>query len=61
MELSMKSYDIQVLNETNKLGASAKKPWVKPSVEIIALESAENGTNPTRSDAGGGHYSRPRS
>lgn len=57
----MKSYDIQVLNEANRLGAAAKKPWVKPSVEIIALESAKSGTNPTRSDAGGGQYSRPRS
>lgn len=58
----MKSYNIpQVLNEANEFLAPPRRPWVKPSVEMIALESAENGLNPTRVDGGGAHFVKPRS
>jgi len=58
----MKSYNIpQVLNAMNKSVAMPRKQWVKPSVEFIALESAENGNNPSRADGGGAHSVKPRS
>jgi hypothetical protein len=57
----MKSYNVPVHNETDRRGGGLKKQWVKPSVEIIALESAENGNNPVRPDGGGSHFSRTRS
>lgn len=58
----MKSYNIpQVLDEANQFLAPPRKQWVKPSVEIIALESAENGNNPSRTDGGGAQSIRRRS
>jgi hypothetical protein len=57
----MKSHNVPVHNETDRSGGRPKKQWVKPSVEIIALESAENGNNPIRPDGGGSQYSRTRS
>jgi hypothetical protein len=57
----MKSYNVPVHHETDLHGRLTKKQWVKPSVEIIALESAENGNNPVRPDGGGGHFTRNRS
>ncbi len=58
----MKSYNIpQVLDEANQFMAPPRKQWVKPSVEVIALESAENGNNPSQADGGGAHAIKPRS
>lgn len=57
----MKSHNVPDHNETDRRGGEIKKQWVKPSVEIIALESAKNGNNPVRPDGGGGHYTRTRS
>ena len=58
----MKSYNIpQVLNAMNKSVAMPRKQWVKPSVEIIALESAEIGSHINSVDGHGGNYIHPRS
>jgi hypothetical protein len=57
----MKSQSVRVHNETEASVALSKTPWVKPVVEILALESAEGGVSLTRGDAGGSHFSRPRS
>jgi hypothetical protein len=60
-ELSMKSYDAKDHGVSDQVAGQAKKPWVTPSLEIIALQSAEGGTKPARADGAGGHYNRPRS
>ena len=57
----MNSYNVQVHSETDRPRGRAKQPWAKPSVEIIALETAEAGLRGTHSDGGGGHYVKPRS
>jgi hypothetical protein len=57
----MKSYDAKDHGATDQIAGQAKKPWVTPSLEIIALQSAEGGTHPSKSDGAGGHYNRPRS
>ena len=57
----MKSNDVNYHGASDRSMDQAKKPWVTPSLEIIALESAESGTNPTKHDGGGGHFNRPRS
>jgi hypothetical protein len=53
----MNSHNVRVHNEM----AEPKRPWVKPLVEVLALESAEAGFNPVRGDAGGAHSTRVRS
>jgi hypothetical protein len=57
----MKSYDVKDHGVSGHITGQAKKPWVAPSLDIIALKSAESGTNPTRVDGHGGHFNRPRS
>jgi hypothetical protein len=57
----MKSYNVQVHCETERLQKRGKKPWVKPSIETIALESAENGIHRHNVDGNGGNASRIRS
>jgi hypothetical protein len=57
----MKSYDVKDHGVSDHIARQVSKPWVKPSLDIIALKSAESGTNPTRVDGHGGHYNRPRS
>jgi hypothetical protein len=56
-ELSMKSYDVQDHGVSDQVAGQAKKPWVTPSLQIIALESAEHGGTPAKVD-GTGHYQR---
>jgi hypothetical protein len=56
----MKSYD-QDHGASDQLQGQAKRPWVTPSVQIIALESAEAGTKPSRIDGPGGHFQRIKS
>jgi hypothetical protein len=56
----MKSYDAKDHGASDQVG-QAKKPWVTPSLEIIALKSAEGGTHPSKVDGGGSHFNRPRS
>jgi hypothetical protein len=60
-ELSMKSNDVNDHGASDRSFGQAKKPWVTPSLEIIALESAESGTHPTKVDGGGAHFNRPKS
>ncbi len=57
----MKSYDVQDRGASAQIAGQAKKPWVTPSLEIIALKSAEGGTHPSKVDGAGGHFNRPRS
>jgi hypothetical protein len=54
-------------NEVNDHGAldrgirQEKKLWVTPSLEIIALESAESGTHHSIVDGGGSSFNHPKS
>jgi hypothetical protein len=57
----MNSHNVRVHNKTEGLMVQPKRPWVKPLVEILALESAEGGQNIRRADSGGSHATRPRS
>jgi hypothetical protein len=57
----MKSYDAKDHGASDQVAGQGKKPWVTPSLEIIALKSAEGGTTPSRHDGNGGHFQRPRS
>jgi hypothetical protein len=57
----MKSNDVKDHGVSDHITGQAKQPWVTPSLDIIALRSAESGTNPSRVDGHGGHYNRPRS
>jgi hypothetical protein len=57
----MKSYDVQDHGVSGQTTGQGKKPWVTPSLDIIALKSAETGANPARVDGNGGHLGRPRS
>ncbi len=57
----MMSYDANDHGASDQVAGQAKKPWVTPSLEIIALESAEGGTKPSHSDGAGGHFQRPKS
>ncbi len=54
----MKSYDVQDHGVSDQVAGQAKKPWVTPSLEIIALESAESGTHRSLVDGNGGNYQR---
>jgi hypothetical protein len=54
----MKSYDVQDHGVSDHVVGQAKKPWVTPSLQIIALESAESGHTPSTVDGGGSHYQR---
>jgi hypothetical protein len=56
----MKSYDVKDHGASDHLTGQAKKPWVTPSVQIIALESAEHGGN-LKFDGTGGHFNRTKS
>ncbi len=56
----MKSHDV------NDHGASdqnrqAKKPWVTPSLQVIALQSAQSGRHLSPTDGVGAHSNRPKS
>jgi hypothetical protein len=54
-ELSMKSYEVQDHGVSDRVAGQAKKPWVTPSLEIIALESAEGGIGKKTLDGHGSH------
>jgi hypothetical protein len=56
----MKSYDVQDHGASDHLTGQAKKPWVTPSVQIIALKSAEHGGN-LKFDGTGAHFNRTKS
>jgi hypothetical protein len=57
----MKSYDVNDHGASDQATGQAKKPWVTPSVQIIALQSAAGGTHRSAADATGGHFRRPTS
>jgi hypothetical protein len=57
----MNSYDVQDHGATGPVNGLAKRPWVTPSLEIIAIKSAENGNTRLSIDAHGGHFNRPKS
>jgi hypothetical protein len=46
---------------TDRLSGQEKKPWVTPSLQIIALKNAENGSHRLAPDSVGSHLSRPKS
>ena len=57
----MKSHDVNDHGATGQSMGQAKKPWVTPSLQVIALQSAEGGTHLSNSDGVGAHSNRPRS
>ena len=57
----MMSYDANDHGASDQIAGQAKKPWVTPSLEIIALKSAESGTHFSTVDGGGAHFNHPRS
>ena len=57
----MNSYDVQDHGATGQVNGQAKRPWVTPSLQIIALKSAESGTHIHTPDGPGGHFNRPKS
>jgi hypothetical protein len=57
----MMSHDVNDHGASDQFPGQAKKPWVTPSLEIIALQSAEGGTHSSKVDGTGGHYNRPKS
>jgi hypothetical protein len=58
----MNSDTIKDHGATDRLNGQARKPWVTPSLQIIALKSAENGhTRFSRNDGSGGHPGQGKS
>jgi hypothetical protein len=57
----MKSNDVNDHGAFDRGTGQAKKPWVKPSLEIIALESAQAGSHFSKNDGPGSHFNHPRS
>jgi hypothetical protein len=57
----MKSNVVHDHGASDQIIGQAKKPWVTPSLDIIALKSAETGLTPSRVDGNGGHSGRVRS
>jgi hypothetical protein len=57
----MKSYDVKDHGASDQIEGQAKKPWVTPSLDIIALKSAEHGGHLGKFDGGGAHAQIPRS
>lgn len=56
----MKSNDVHHRGASDQSMDQAKKPWVTPSLQIIALESAEGGNTHHGTD-GNGSFTRPHS
>ncbi|MGB8539217.1 MAG: hypothetical protein WCD57_22525 [Acidobacteriaceae bacterium] len=46
---------------TDRLNGQTKQPWVTPSLQIIALKSAESGFQHLAPDGPGGHPGRGKS
>jgi hypothetical protein len=57
----MNSYDVQDHGATGQVNGQAKRPWVTPSLQIIALKSAESGNTHLSPDSHGGKFNRPKS
>jgi hypothetical protein len=56
----MNSYNVQVHSETTQLSGSDRKRWATPVIEVIALDTAQGGVNPSNRDHHG-HFGGPRS
>jgi hypothetical protein len=46
---------------TDRLNGQPRKPWVTPSLQVLTLKSAENGTTGTIRDNRGAHPLRGKS
>jgi hypothetical protein len=57
----MKSYDVNDHGASDQPTGQAKKPWVTPSMQIIAIQSAEAGRHRSAGDGTGSHSLRPTS
>jgi hypothetical protein len=57
----MKSYDVNDHGASDRVAGQAKKPWVTPSLQIIALKSAEGGSRYSKVDGSGARFNHPRS
>jgi hypothetical protein len=57
----MNSDTIQDHGATDRLNGQAKEPWVTPSLQIIALKSAENGKLIHKLDGVGSKFIRTKS
>jgi hypothetical protein len=57
----MNSDTIKDHGAADRLNGQAKQPWVTPSLQIIALKSAENGNTRRGNDGPGGHSGRGKS
>ncbi len=57
----MNSYDVKDHGASDHQSGQARKPWVSPSLQVIALKSAESGTHLSHVDGNGGHFNRPKS
>jgi hypothetical protein len=57
----MNSYNDQDRGATERFTVQEKKPWVTPSLQIIALRSAENGGQTGAHDGFGKGVTRSRS
>jgi hypothetical protein len=58
----MNSDTIKDHGATDRLNGQAKQPWVTPSLQIIALKSAESGfKHVSVADGPGGHPGRGKS
>jgi len=57
----MNSDTIKDHGATDRLNGQARKPWVTPSLQVIALKSAEGGSKVKGTDGPGGHPGRGKS
>jgi hypothetical protein len=57
----MNSDTIKDHGATDRLNGQARKPWVTPSLQVIALKSAETGLVGKIHDAHGGNPGRGKS
>jgi hypothetical protein len=57
----MNSDNLKDHGATDRLNGQARQPWVTPSLQIIALKSAESGFRHLSPDGPGGHQGRGKS
>jgi hypothetical protein len=57
----MNSNDVKDRGASAQVPGQTRKPWVTPSLEIIALKSAEAGSHFSKVDGPGSHFNHPRS
>jgi hypothetical protein len=57
----MKSHDVNDHGASGQGSGQVKERWISPSLQVIALETAEGGTKLSQTDGVGAHSNRPRS